>query len=107
MDSEIKVKLFHEGRRNDVNRKQYTAEFKCDVVRLMTKGKQSSSEVSRSLKVNVSLLSKWKLQLALAEELQAMGRNGYDAFPGQGRARDEGLARLRWENTALKMERDG
>lgn len=54
--------------------KQYTAEFKRDAVRLMTEGKQSSSEVSRSLGFNVSLLGKWKRQLALAEEVQAMGR---------------------------------
>ena len=41
------------------DRKQYTAEFKRDAVRLMTEGKQSSSQVSRTLGVNVSLLGKW------------------------------------------------
>ena len=40
------------------DRKQYTAEFKRDFVRLMTEGKQSLSEVSRTLGVNVSLLDK-------------------------------------------------
>ena len=88
------------------DRKQYTAEFKRDAVRLMTEGGQSSTEVSRSLGVNVSLLGKWKRQLALAEEVQATGRNGYEAFPGQGRAHDEEVARLPKENAALKMERD-
>ena len=80
------------------DRKQYTAEFKRDAVALMTEGKQSSSEVSRALGVSVSLLGKWKRQLTLAEEVQATGRSGYEAFPGQGRAHAEELARLRREN---------
>jgi transposase len=88
------------------DRKQYTAEFKRDAVGLMTEGKQGLSEVSRTLGVNVSLLGKWRRQLALAEEVQATGRSGYEAFPGQGRAHDEELARLRRENATLKMERD-
>ena len=77
------------------DRKQYTAEFKRDAVRLMTEGKQSPSEVSRTLGVNVGLLGKWKRQLTLAQEVQATGHSGYEAFPGQGRAHDEELARLR------------
>jgi len=88
------------------DRKQYTSEFKRDAVRLMTEGNQSPTEVSRTLGVNISLLGKWRRQLALAEEVQATGRNGYEAFPGQGRAHDEELARLRRENATLKMERD-
>ena len=88
------------------DRKQYTAEFKRDAVRLMTEGGQSSTELSRTLGVNVNLLGKWKRQLALAAEVQASGRSGYEAFPGQGRAHDEELARLRRENATLKMERD-
>ena len=72
----------------------------------MTEGKQSLTEVSRTLGVNVSLLGKWRRQLVLAEEVQATGRSGYEAFPGQGRAHDEELARLRRENATLKMERD-
>ena len=87
------------------DRKQYTAEFKRDAVRLITEGKQSPSEVARTLGVNVGLLGKWRRQLALAEEVQATGR-GYEAFPGQGRAHDEELAQLRKENATLKMERD-
>lgn len=34
------------------DRKQYTAEFKRDAVRLMTEGNQSPTEVSRTLGVN-------------------------------------------------------
>ena len=60
------------------DRKQYLAEFTRDAVRLMTEGGQSSTEVSRTLGVNVSLLGKWKRQLALAADVQATGRSGYD-----------------------------
>ncbi len=101
-----KSQTVQQGKNMMSERKQYTAEFERDAVRLMTQGGQSSTEVSRTLGVHVSLLGKWKRQLALAEEVQATGSNGYEAFPGQGRAHDEELARLRKENAALKMERD-
>jgi transposase len=89
-----------------VERKQYTAEFKREAVRLMTDGGQSQSEVARTLGINRNLLGKWKRQLARAEEAQSAGRSNYEAFPGQGRAHDEELAKLRREVAALRMERD-
>jgi transposase len=89
-----------------VERKQYTAEFKQEAVRLMTQGGLSSAQVARDLGLRRNLLDKWKRQLAVAQEAQAQGRYGYQAFPGQGWAHDEELARLRRENAALKMERD-
>lgn len=89
-----------------VERKQYTAEFKREAVRLMTDGGQSPMQVAHTLGINRNLLGKWKRQLARAEEAQVAGRSGYEAFPGQGRAHDEELARLRREVAALRMERD-
>lgn len=89
-----------------VQRKQYTAEFKREAVRLIEEGGLSAVQVAHDLGINRNLLGKWKRQLARAQEAQAAGRNGYEAFPGQGRAHDEELARLRRENTTLKMERD-
>ena len=89
-----------------IERRQYTAQFKRDAVRLMTQGGQSASEVAHALGINSKLLGKWKRQLVQAQEAQASGRSDYEAFPGQGRAHDEELARLRRENSALKMERD-
>ena len=89
-----------------VERKQYSAEFKRDAVRMMTEGQQSASQVARTLGIHSNLLRKWKRQLALAEETQAAGRSGYEAFPGQGRVHDEELVKLRREVAALKMERD-
>jgi transposase len=89
-----------------VERKQYSAEFKRDAVRMMTEGRQSALQVARTLCIHSNLLRKWKRQLALAEETQAAGRPGYEAFPGQGRVHDDELVKLRREVAALKMERD-
>jgi len=90
----------------DMQRKQYSAEFKQEAVRLVNQGGLSLSQAAQQLGVNRNLLAKWKRHLAVAHEAQAAGRSGYEAFPGQGRAHDEELARLRRENAALKLERD-
>ena len=87
-------------------RKQYTAEFKREAVRLMTQGGLSASQVARDLGINANLLGKWKRQLEVGQQAQATGRNNYVAFPGQGHARDQEVARLQRENAALRMERD-
>ena len=89
-----------------VQRKQYTAEFKQEAVRLITEGGRSPAQVARELGINGKMLGKWKRQLTMAQAVQAQGRTSYQAFPGQGRAHDEELARLQRENAALKMERD-
>jgi transposase len=89
-----------------VQRKQYSAEFKQEAVRLITEGGRSLAQVARELGINGKMLGKWKRQLTLAQQAQAQGRTSYEAFPGQGRAHDEELAQLRRENAALRMERD-
>ncbi len=80
-----------------VQRKQYTAEFKREAVRLVTEQGLSLAQAARDLDINDNLLSRWKKQF-LSE--------GAQAFPGQGHPRDEELARLRRENEVLRQERD-
>jgi transposase len=89
-----------------IERKQYSAEFKQEAVRLMTQGGQSSSLVAQELGINQGLLNKWKRQLNAAQQAQSAGRQNYEDFRGQGRAHDEELARLQLENAALMMERN-
>ena len=89
-----------------VERRQYTAEFKQEAVQMMTQGGLSAAQVARDLGINANLLSKWKRQLEVGQQAQATGRNGYVAFPGQGRIRDQEVARLQRENAALRLERD-
>lgn len=88
-----------------MERRQYTAEFKRDAVRLMTQGGQSASEVAHALGINSKLLGKWKRQLVQAQEAQASGRSGYEAFPGQGRAHDEELASAQGAPGGGRMQR--
>jgi transposase len=95
-----------EGKGMEGQRKQYSAEFKQEAVRLVSEGGLSLSQAAQQLGVNRNLLAKWKRHLAAAYEAQTAGRSGYEAFPGQGRAHDAELARLRREVAALKMERD-
>jgi transposase len=81
-------------------RKQYTAEFKREAVRLMTEGGVSVVQVSRDLGVCRSLLGRWKRQLAAEQQ------TGTRAFPGHGQPADEELARLKREVEVLRQERE-
>ena len=80
-------------------RQTYTAEFKCEAVRLVTEHGYGVGEAARNLGLNANMLQRWKRELAARE-------NG--VFPGKGRlSRDqEELHRLREENKRLRMERD-
>ncbi len=89
-----------------MERRQYTAEFKREAVRLMTQNDLSAAEVARGIGINPNLLGKWKRQVEAGQEAQVAGRNGYLAFPGQGHAHDAEVARLQRENAALRVERD-
>ena len=69
------------------SRRQYTAAFKREAVRLAHE-RGNKSAVARELDIHVSLLRRW------TQELEDSGEK---AFPGQGNARDEELARLHRE----------
>jgi transposase len=80
-------------------RKNYTASFKREAVRLVSEQGYSMSQAARSLDINVNMLRRWKYQL---EE------QPNDAFPGKGHLlpEQEELHRLREENRRLRIERD-
>jgi transposase len=80
-------------------RQTYTAEFKCEAVRLVTDHGYSVAEAARNLGLNAQMLQRWKRELAARE-------NG--AFPGKGRLSpdQEEVHRLREDNKRLRMERD-
>lgn len=80
-------------------RKNYTAEFKREAVRLVTEQGYSMSQAARNLDVNINMLRRWKKQI---------NEQGQDAFPGKGRLlpEQEELYRLREENKRLRMERE-
>jgi transposase len=80
-------------------RRQYTAEFKREAVRLITEHGYKAAEAARNLGISATLLRRWRQQF---EEKDCA------AFPGNGRLtpEQEALRRLREENKRLRMERD-
>jgi len=84
-------------------RRQFTAEFKAEAVRLATAGGKSVPVVARELGVRADTLRTWVTQTE--------GRAGLTAeevFPGHGKRtpQDEEIRRLRREVEVLKQERD-
>jgi transposase len=75
-------------------RREYTAEFKREAVRLAEE-RGNKSAVARELDIHLSMLRRWK------HELQD---NGERAFPGKGNPQDEELARLRRELKRVEEE---
>lgn len=75
-------------------RREYTAEFKREAVRLAEE-RGNKSAVARELGIHMSMLRRWK------HELQD---NGERAFPGKGNPHDEELARLRRELKRVEEE---
>lgn len=80
-------------------RRQYTAEFKREAVRLITDHGYGVTEAARSLGINARMLSRWKRQ----SEQQANGNFGSN---GQMSDEHEELLRLRKEVKRLRMERE-
>ena len=80
-------------------RRNYTAEFKCEAVSLITEHGYSVSEAARNLGIHANMLRKWKRRLE---------SNVTEAFPGKGHlpAEQAEVERLRQENKRLRMERD-
>ena len=80
-------------------RKQFSAEFKGEAVRLLDTSKKQPSDLARELGIRRNQLYKWKDQLS---------RRGKRAFPGNGgrlESSDE-VTRLREELERVKEERD-
>jgi transposase len=80
-------------------RRQYTAEFKREAIRLITEHGYGVTEAARNLGLHAQMLGRWKRQA----EHQTNGSNGGN---GQMSAEHEELLRLRKENQRLRMERE-
>jgi len=78
-------------------RRKYDRQFKIDAVQLWESSGKSMAEVARELGIAPNRLYRWKDEFAMEAE---------NAFPGNGRSRDEEMARLRKEYAEVKMERD-
>ena len=79
--------------------KKYSREFKLQALALADNSGKSISELERELGITAGLLHKWKARHA---------RDGVQAFPGNGRLKeeDEELRRVRRELEVVTQERD-
>ena len=81
-------------------RRQFSAEYKREAVRLVEDGR-SVLDVARSLGIRADMLRKWRRQLTGAADAT-------EAFPGHGKltSQDEEIRRLRRELEVARQERD-
>lgn len=76
-------------------RRQYSAEYRSEAVRLITEEGYSVSDAARSLGINASMLSRWKHEIV----------NGGTSSSSSGFT-DSEVQSLRKEVRQLRMERD-
>jgi transposase len=77
--------------------KRYSAEFKREAILRAGDEGNTDKAVCEELGISTRQLRRWR------DELQLLGD---DAFPGQGRTRDEELVALKRELGQVKKERD-
>lgn len=82
-------------------RRQFSAEFKLEAVRLAAASPDRPAAVARKLGIRADMLRKWRRQFATAA-------SGADAFPGHGQvtSQDEELRRVKRELEVVRQERD-
>ena len=80
-----------------MSRRQYSDEYKREAVGLTQEPGVTQAQVARELGISVSVLGTW---------VRKVRKHGNQAFPGQGKARDEELASLKRELARVRKERD-
>jgi len=77
--------------------KRYSSEFKREAIRRASEEGVTDAAVCAELGISTRQFRRWR------DELQLLGN---DAFPGQGRTRDQELTDLKRELARVKKERD-
>jgi len=77
--------------------KRYSSEFKREAIRRASEEGVNDAAVCAELGISTRQFRRWR------DELQLLGN---DAFPGQGRTRDQELTDLKRELGKVKKERD-
>ena len=78
-------------------RKRYSAEFKREALRRANEEGVTDVLVAEELGINARQLRRWR---------DAAKRDGEEAFPGEGNARDQELMRLKRKLAKVEQERD-
>ena len=83
-------------KKEGTERRIFTKEFKLEAAALAEKREKPINQVAIDLGLNESMLHRW-----MQEARESAGKS-IQTFPGNGRARDAELIRLRKENKALR-----
>lgn len=78
-------------------RREYSPEFKREAVELSRTPGVTVARIAEELGIGANMLSRWRREQAA---------DGEKAFRGQGKARDEEMAKLKRELARVKKERD-
>ncbi len=78
-------------------RKRYSAEFKREALRRANEPGVTDVLVAEELGISARQLRRWR---------DAVERDGKNAFPGQGKSRDEEMTRLQRKLGKVEQERD-
>ncbi len=78
-------------------RRRYSAEFKREALRRANEPGVTDVLVAEELGINAQQLRRWR---------KAVERDGAEAFPGQGKSRDEEVTRLKRKLAKVEQERD-
>jgi transposase len=84
---------------SNTTKKQYTREYKLEVLELLKSSGKSKAQLERDLGLFPGQIKSWQ---------RALAQDGEQAFPGTGHQTesDAELRRLRRENDILRQERD-
>ena len=78
-------------------RRRFSAEYKREAVAMLDAPGVSVSQIAAELGIGASVLGRWRREVR---------RTPAQAFPGQGRPREEELSQLRRELARVTKERD-
>ena len=78
-------------------RKRYSAEFKREALRRANEPGVTDVLVAEELGISARQLRRWR---------DAVNRDGEEAFPGQGKSRDEEITGLKRKLAKVEQERD-
>jgi len=79
------------------SRRKFDRQFKIDAVELLENSDKTITEIANDLGIKPYALSRWR---------QEFSENQEEAFPGEGKPRDEELLRLKKDLAEVTMERD-
>lgn len=76
-------------------RRSYSTEFKLEAIEMAKQPGVTKTQIAKDLGINPNMIGRWEKELA---------ESGSNAFPGQGKSRDEEVTALKRELASAKKE---